>query len=293
MAFFVSRVLATTFAPKTANLPRVDNDGSALRANPGGATVTWIGHSTLLIQLDGVNLLTDPHWSNRASPVSFGGPPRITPPGLGFEDLPPIHLVLISHDHYDHLDEATVKRLWATHRPRFLVPLGLKAWLAERGISDVEQLDWWESRTEVGLTVTCLPAQHFSGRAFRDRNRRLWSGWSVAGRDKRLFFAGDTGYYDVFKEIGARLGPFDLAAVPIGAYLPPVIMKMSHTTPEEALQVLLDVRGERLVPIHWGTFDLAEEPVDEPPRRLAAEARRLGLDPDRVWTLKHGETRRW
>ncbi len=291
--FFFSRIWATTFHPRSADLPRVANDGKALRANGTEATVTWVGHSTLLIQLDGVNILTDPHWSDRASPVSFAGPRRVTPPGIRFEDLPPIHLVLISHDHYDHLDVATVKRLAEAHRPLFLVPLGLKAWFADLGITQVEELDWWESRSLKGLTLTCLPAQHFSNRTFWDRNRRLWSGWAVAGQGKRFFFAGDTGYYDVFKEIGNRLGPFDLAAIPIGAYAPAAIMKSGHTTPEEALQLFEDVRGRRFVSIHWGTFDLAEEPIEEPPKRVAAEARRLGIDPERIWLLKHGETRRW
>lgn len=291
--FFVSRILATTFHPRTADLPRAAPDLAALHGPAGQATVTWVGHSTLLVQLDGVNLLTDPQWSERASPVSFGGPRRFMPPGLRFEDLPPIHLVLISHDHYDHLDVATVKRLAAVHRPRFLVPLGHKAWFADYGITDVEELDWWQSRQERGLTLTCVPAQHFSGRTLWSRNRRLWSGWTVQGRTKRFFFAGDTGYYDAFKEIGARLGPFDLAAIPIGAYVPATIMRASHTTPEEALQIFADVRGRQFVPIHWGTFDLAEEALDEPPRRLEADARRRGLGPDRVWVLKHGETRRW
>ena len=291
--FFVSRVWATTFHPKAASLPRVANDGRALRENRNEASVTWVGHSTLLIQLDGVNLLTDPQWSDRASPFFLAGPRRVTPPGLRFEDLPPIHLVLISHDHYDHLDVATVKRLEEAHRPLFLVPLGLKAWFADLGITRVEELDWWESRSLKGLTLTCLPAQHFSNRTFWDRNRRLWSGWAVAGRGKRFFFAGDTGYYDVFKEIGNRLGPFDLAAIPIGAYVPAAIMKSGHTTPEEALQLFEDVRGRRFVGIHWGTFDMAEEPIEEPPKRVETEARRLGLDPDRIWLLKHGETRRW
>ncbi len=291
--FFVRRVVASTFAPRRAALPRVANDGAALRAAAGRATVTWIGHSTLLIQLDGVNLLTDPQWSDRASPVAFAGPRRVTPPGLRFEDLPPIHLVLISHDHYDHLDVATVRRLAAEHRPQFLVPLGLKAWFADLGIDQVEELDWWQQRAVRGLTVTCLPAQHFSGRTLWDRNRRLWSGWAVAGRGRRLFFAGDTAPHPVFREIGARLGPFDLAAVPIGAYLPREIMRSGHTTPEEAVQLFEDVRGRRLVPIHWGTFDLAEEPLEEPPVRLAAEARRRGLDDDRVWLLRAGETRPW
>jgi N-acyl-phosphatidylethanolamine-hydrolysing phospholipase D len=291
--FFVSRIWATTVTPRRATLPSVSNDGGGLRDNRGAATVTWIGHATLLVQLDGVNILTDPHWSERASPVSFAGPRRFMPPGLAFDALPPIHLVLISHDHYDHLDVNTVRRLAATHRPRFLVPLGLKAWFGELGITEVEELDWWQERTVRELTFTCLPAQHFSGRTLWDQNRRLWSGWAVAGREKRLFFAGDTAYYDAFKDIGARLGPFDVAAVPIGAYVPARIMRMSHTTPEEALQVFADVRAERLVPIHWGTFDLAEEPLEEPPQRLEAEARRRGLGEERVWVLKHGETRSW
>jgi len=293
LRFFAARVLSTTFAPRTADLPHVPSDLAAIRGNPGADTVTWVGHSTLLIQLDGVNILTDPHWGERASPVTFAGPKRVTPPGLAFDDLPPIHVVLISHDHYDHLDVGTVQRLAAAHRPRFLVPLGLKAWFADLGITEVEELDWWQERRVRGLTLTCVPAQHFSGRTPWERNQRLWSGWAVAGRSKRLYFAGDTAYYEGLREIGARLGPFDLAAVPIGAYLPPEIMKPSHLSPEEALQALGDVRGRRFVPIHWGTFDLADEPLAEPPRRLEAEAARLGLGPDRVWILRHGETRRW
>ena len=293
LRFFAVRALSATFAPRTADLPRVPSDLAAIRGNPGADTVTWVGHSTLLIQLDGVNILTDPHWGERASPVTFAGPKRVTPPGLAFDDLPPIHVVLISHDHYDHLDVGTVQRLAAAHRPRFLVPLGLKAWFADLGITEVEELDWWQERRVRGLTLTCVPAQHFSGRTPWERNQRLWSGWAVAGRSKRLYFAGDTAYYEGLREIGARLGPFDLAAVPIGAYLPPEIMKPSHLSPEEALQALGDVRGRRFVPIHWGTFDLADEPIAEPPRRLAAGGARLGLGPDRVWILRHGETRRW
>ena len=291
--FFVGRMLATTFRPRTARLPRVPSDGAALRAPDGATTLTWVGHSTLLVQLDGVNVLTDPQWSERASPVSFAGPRRLTPPGLAFEHLPPVHVVVISHDHYDHLDVATVMRLARAHRPRFLVPLGLKAWFADLGITDVEELDWWEARQVRGLTFTCVPAQHFSGRTLFDRNRRLWSGWTIAGRERRLYFAGDTAYNARLKEIGERLGPFDVAAIPIGAYLPPVIMKPSHTSPEEALRLFADLGARRFVPIHWGTFDLAEELPDEPAQRLTAEARRLGLGEDRVWLMRHGETRRF
>jgi len=293
LRFFVSRGLATTFAPRTAEIPRVGPDGLAQPDPPPDATVAWVGHSTLLVHLDGVNVLTDPQWSNRASPVSFAGPRRVSPPGIDFDALPAVHVVVISHDHYDHLDVATVRRLAARHRPRFVVPLGIKAWLADLGITEVDELDWWQSLNVRGLTFTCLPAQHFSGRTLTDQNRRLWSGWSIAGSQRRMFFSGDTAYYSVFKEIGERLGPFDLAAVAIGAYLPQRIMKASHTTPEEALQIFADVRARQFIGIHWGTFDLAEEPLDDPPRRLEAEARRLGLGPEQIWVLKLGETRAW
>lgn len=292
--FFARRIVASTFAPRALSLARVPNDGATLRANQTEPTITWVGHATLLIQLDGVNLLTDPQWSERASPVSFAGPRRLIPPGLRFEDLPPIHVVLISHDHFDHLDEATVRRLAEVHRPRFYVPLGLAAWFADLGIRDVVELDWWDARVKHGLTLTCVPVQHWTARSYFERNRRLWSGWTVAGRERRLFFAGDTGYWEPhFKEIGARLGPFDLAAISIGAYEPAAMMRHTHTTPEESLQIFDDVRGHRFVAMHWGTFDLADEPLTEPPARLQVEARRRGLEPDRVWILQHGETRRW
>ena len=293
LTFMVSRIWTTTFHPRSVKLPLAESNRDLFKTDRTMATVTWVGHSTLLIQLDGVTILTDPQWSSRASPVTFAGPKRVMPPGLPFEQLPPIDLVLISHDHYDHLDLATVKRLAETHRPVFLVPLGLKAWFADQGIVDVEELDWWEHRVVKELTVTCLPAQHFSGRTLWDRNRRLWSAWAVAGREKRLFFAGDTGYYGIFKEIGKILGPFDVAAIPIGAYLPPSIMRMTHLTPEEALQVFADIQGQHFLAIHWGTFDLTEEPLDEPPRRLEAEVQRRDLDSNRIWVLKHGETRFW
>jgi N-acyl-phosphatidylethanolamine-hydrolysing phospholipase D len=293
LAFIVSRVWATSVHPRSIHLPMAESKTDLLQTNRTEATITWVGHSTLLIQLDGVNILTDPQWSNRASPVTFAGPRRVTPPGLALEQLPRIDVVLISHDHYDHLDVATVTRVAQTHRPVFLVPLGLKKWFADLGIAEVVELDWWDNRTIKGLVVTCLPAQHFSGRTLWDRNQRLWSAWAVAGREKRLFFAGDTGYYNVFKEIGTRLGPFDVAAIPIGAYLPPSIMRMSHMTPEEAVLVFTDVRARQFLAIHWGTFDLTEEPLEEPPQRLASEVRRLRLDPKDIWVFNPGETRFW
>jgi L-ascorbate metabolism protein UlaG (beta-lactamase superfamily) len=275
------------------SFPRVANDGSALRANQQAATITWIGHATLLVQLNGVNILTDPQFSDRASPVGFAGPRRLNPPGVSFEDLPPIHAVVISHDHYDHLDRPTVQRLAAVHRPRFFVPLGLKAWFASVGIPDAEELDWWNSVRVGGVTFTATPLQHWSSRTPFDMNRRLWAGWAIAAGARRLFFAGDTGYYDGFARIGERLGPFDLALVSIAAYMPASVMGRTHTTPEESLRIFTDVRAQTFVAMHWGTFDLAEEPIDEPPRRLVAAARAQGLPDARVWVLAHGETRPW
>lgn len=279
--------------PGAPAFPRVANDGSALRANRQAPTITWIGHATLLIQLDGVNVLTDPQFSDRASPVGFAGPRRLNPPGVAFEDLPPIHAVVISHDHYDHLDRRTVERLAAAHRPRFFVPLGLKPWFASVGIPGAEELDWWDSARVGGVTFTATPVQHWSSRTPFDMNRRLWAGWSIAAGAWRVFFAGDTGYYEGFRRIGERLGPFDLALVSIAAYTPAAIMAHTHTTPEESLRIFADVQARTFVAMHWGTFDLAEEPIDEPPRRLAAAARAQGLPDTRVWVLAHGETRNW
>ena len=293
LKFFARRGWLTLTAPRAFEAPRVANDGRALReANPH-PRVTWVGHSTLLLQVDGVNLLTDPHWGPRASPLSLAGPRRLSPPGLAFEDLPPIHLVLISHDHYDHLDLGTVKRLARTHDPLFLVPLGLKRWFAEHAMRRVEELDWWQSFKHRGLRLVCVPAQHFAQRALWDANTRLWASWAVIAPSRRFYFGGDSGYFDGFTQAGDRLGPFDLAAIAIGAYLPPQIMRFTHTTPEQAVQAFEDLRARVLLGIHWGTFDLAEEPLDEPPRRMRAETERRGVPPERAWILKLGETRRW
>jgi len=268
-------------------------DLDVLRADRPEPTVTWVGHSTLLVQLDGVSFLTDPHWGSRAGPWSGRvGVKRHAPPGLAFEDLPKIDFVLISHDHYDHLDEPTVRRLARTFNPRFVVPLGIKAWLADRGITNAVELDWGESVTLHGLTIVCTPAQHFSGRTLRDQGRRLWASWVVLG-SKRFYFGGDSGYYRHFKEIGDAYGPFDLTALAIGSYTPREMTRLIHTSPEDALQAWLDLRGARFVGIHWGTFALAEEPFDGPPRRLGAEVERRRLDAEAIWVLKPGETRRW
>jgi N-acyl-phosphatidylethanolamine-hydrolysing phospholipase D len=270
----------------------VSNDGDAIRHHAPGPAITWVGHSTFLIQIDGLNILTDPHWGDRASPVRFAGPRRMIPPGVRFEDLPPIDAVVISHDHYDHLDEETVRRLAREHHPRFFVPLRVGAWLASHGIDGAVELDWWDHADFRGLTVTCTPAQHSSGRGLDDQNRRLWSSWVIAGPTKRLFFAGDTGYYPGLREIGDRLGPFDLAAIPIGGYSDYRKHHPNHVNPEEAIQLFEDVRGRVMVPMHWGTFDFNREPPSEPPKRLTLEARRRRLE-DRIAVLSPGQTIRW
>jgi N-acyl-phosphatidylethanolamine-hydrolysing phospholipase D len=292
-SFVVRRLWTSSIAPRAFDAPRIANDGTALRTGLVNPSITWVGHSTLLVQLDGLNFLTDPNWGARASPISWAGPRRLSAPGLAFEDLPKIDVVVISHDHYDHLDLGTVKRLADTHNPLFLVPLGLKAWFGNNGMSRVEELDWWQEREYRGVRFVCVPAQHFSQRTLWDGNTRLWSSWAVLGRERRLYFGGDTGYFAGFKEAGQRLGPFDVAAIAIGAYLPPEIMKAVHTTPEEAVQAFVDLNARTLLGIHWGTFDLAEEPLDEPPARMLAEIHRRGIDSKRAWIFQLGETRRW
>jgi N-acyl-phosphatidylethanolamine-hydrolysing phospholipase D len=205
--------------------------------------------------------------------------------------LPNIDFVVLSHDHYDHTDISTVRWLVQRGVP-FVVPLGLGEWIRRAG-GRATELDWWQETEHAGLRLHCVPAQHFSGRSLRDRFLRLWAGWVVSGNSRRFYYAGDTGYSDEFKEIGRRLGPMDLAAIPIGAYLPSDMMHFVHVTPEEALQVAQDVRAQRVVAMHFGTFDLADEPPDEPPRRFRSEAGRLGWGADRAWVMKVGETRGW
>jgi L-ascorbate metabolism protein UlaG (beta-lactamase superfamily) len=291
--FILRRVWAGFTAPRSFSAPRVENNDAGLRSGLTNPSVTWVGHATLLLQVGGLNILTDPQWNDRASFLSWAGPRRLSPPGLAFDDLPKIDVVVISHDHYDHLDLMTVRRLAEKHDPLFFVPLGLKAWFAGSGINRVEELDWWQEREYRGVKFVCLRTQHFSQRTLWDNNRRLWAAWAIITPDRRFYFGGDAGYSTAFKETNLRLGAFDLAAIAIGTYMPREMMKGSHTTPEEAVQAFLDLEANTLLGIHWGTFDLAEEPLDEPPGRMLAETRRRGIDPERAWIMKIGETRRW
>jgi len=228
---------------------------------------TWIGHASMLVQMEGVNILTDPVWSERCSMVQFAGPKRIRPTPCTLKELPKIDAVVISHNHYDHLDYNTVKALGNT--PRWFVPKGVKAWFTGMGIDNVVELSWWEeAKLTENIKFVCTPCQHWSKRTPFDDNKVLWSSWAMIGASKRFFFTGDTGYCSGFQEIGRELGPFDLAAIPIGAYEPRWFMKPQHVNPEEAVQIHIDLRARNSLGMHWGTFVLTDEDALEPPKKL-------------------------
>lgn len=241
-----------------------------------GLRVTWLGHSTSLIEIDGQVILTDPMFSDRASPFSFLGPKRfsIAPP-IELADLPDIDVVLISHDHYDHLDYPSIKAL--IHRTsRFLVPLGVGGHLERWGVpkSKIVELDWWEENTHGDLTLVATPARHFSGR-WLVRNKTLWASWVIQGKRQRVFFGGDSGYFDGFKQIGEQYGPFDLTLLESGAYNE--AWSEIHMMPEQTVQAHIDLQGKVLLPIHWGQFNLSLHPWTEPIERLVTAAERQGV----------------
>jgi len=270
-----------------------DNDPAWLARNRAENSLTWIGHASFLLQWGGRNLLTDPHFSARASPLSFAGPKRLAPPGLALDALPAVDIVLISHNHYDHLDHASVKALAAAHpQAHFLVPHGLRRWLQRRGAQRVIELDWWQTVDLAGCRITAVPAQHFSGRGLFDRDRTLWCGFVVEVDGARTYFAGDTGYSQDFADIGARFAPIDLALIPIGAYAPRWFMAPVHVDPYGAVRIHQDVGARQSVAMHWGGFRLTTEPLDEPPRLLAAAVAAAGLPESAFRTLRHGETLR-
>ncbi len=254
--------------------------------------VTWVGHATFLIQIDGLNILTDPVWSERVGIFNGRiGIQRYTAPGIPWEKLPPIDVVLISHNHYDHLDYQTVMDLDQEHQPLFVVPLGVDSLLEEWGITRAIEKDWWESTSYNGVEFISVPAQHQSRRFLHDHNTTLWSGWVIDASELTLYFAGDTGYFSAFTEIGRRFGPIDLAMIPIGAYEPRWYNAPFHLNPAEALQAFLDLDARYFAAMHWGTFDQSEERLSDPPRELLRAVRRNGVDPDRIWIFAFGETR--
>jgi len=260
-------------------------------------TVTGIGHSTFLIQSGGVNILTDPIWSARASPVSFAGPCRSIAAGIPFERLPEIHATLISHDHYDHLDDVTVRMLTARYPGmQWLAPLGVAAFLKKRNAARIIELDWWDERDLGSFSALCTPAQHFSGRFPWNRDATLWCGWAIRIGDFRIFFAGDTGLHKEFRRISDRFGPFDAAILPIGAYVPRWFMQPVHMDPVESVEAFQHLVGDAparpcvMIPSHWGTFRLTDEPLSEPPLLARQAWKNSGRSDDMLAILRPGES---
>jgi L-ascorbate metabolism protein UlaG (beta-lactamase superfamily) len=271
-------------SPAHAPVPAVRPDLALLRTPPAPgepARVTWLGHASFLVQLDGVSLLVDP----ALKPALFGGIGRNVPPGVAIEDLPPIDAVLVSHSHYDHLDLPTLE---AVHAP-IIAGLGLERWFRDRRLFCTE-LGWWKTTTVRGVRVTFVPSQHWSRRGLLDTNTTLWGGFVIEGTRATLYHSGDTAWFGGFKEIGARFPGIDAALLPIGAYDPEWFMSHQHLNPEQALRAFGDLGARTFVAMHWGTFKLTDEPLDEPPRRLEAERQRLGLDPARVRVPAVGAT---
>ncbi|MDH4182607.1 MAG: MBL fold metallo-hydrolase [Nitrospinota bacterium] len=263
--------------PKS-ELPIIKRTGAEFAQPPSRKTkITWLGHSAMLIEMEGYRILTDPSFSDRASPISWAGPKRFHPPPLPADETPPIDVLLISHNHYDHLDYETIMKLEGKVK-KFLTPLKVGETLVQWGISreKVEQLDWWgEYRLDEKVTFALTPAQHFSARGIFDRNKALWGSWVIAGEGSRVYFSGDSGMFGCYKQIGRKYGPFDFTLMHIGAYAD--VWPLAHLTPEEAAQAHIDLRGKVFVPMHWGTYRMAFHPWKEPAERFYKEALRLGI----------------
>ena len=291
--------------PQTAT-PTVVSDTAFIQRNALPAAMqpamTWVGHATMLVQTNGLNVLTDPVFSDRASPVQSFGPKRVQPPGLSIDQLPPIDVVLISHNHYDHLDKNTVLAIAnrAQAATLFIVPLGVKAFFTDLGISNVKELDWWESLSVKGVEFYFTPVQHWSARGLGDRSQTLWGGWAVFGSMTHWYFSGDTGYSQDFvdtqkrfadRQTPAKGGGFDVALIAVGAYEPRWFMKEQHVNPAEAVQIHFDLKAKRSVGVHWGTFELTDEALDQPPKDLAAARVAANIPEDDFFLLAIGQTR--
>jgi L-ascorbate metabolism protein UlaG (beta-lactamase superfamily) len=263
----------------------------ATQVPDGQAVVTFVNHATVLIQLRDLNLLTDPVWAERASPVSWIGPKRKRAPGVALGELPHIDVVLLSHNHYDHLDIKTLAAIAARHAPKILVPLGNRAFLERRGIANVVELDWWDDITLApGSVVTFAPSQHFSARGLFDRNRTLWGSFFIEHHGAKVYFGGDGAYASVYREIHDRLGAPDLAFLPIGAYEPRWFMKAVHMNPEEAVQAHLDLQAKQSMAIHFGTFQLTEETPQQAVAALHQALEKMSVPPHAFVVLREGQT---
>lgn len=255
----------------------------------GQVRYTFINHATVLIQVDGINILTDPILSERCSPISWVGPKRVRAPGVEFDKLPKIDLVLISHNHYDHMDLPTLRRIFERDHPRIFTGLKNQKFLRDEGLATTEELDWWETRSVSKLKVHFVPTQHFSARTPFDRNETLWGSYVIQSSFGKIYFAGDTGYGTFFRLIEERFGPMDLSFIPIGAYLPRWFMGPIHLNPEESVKAHLDLQSKRSVGIHFGTFQLTDEGIDDPKADLEKALPEKGVSPEKFVVPKFGE----
>src|SRR5579872_694424 len=252
----------------------------------------WLGHATVLLRIGGAYVITDPHLTARASPLSFAGPKRLVPAPVKVDELPVVDVALISHNHYDHLDRGTLKALLRRNPAMTCcVPLGLGGWLRRRGVRRVKELDWWDKRELGELEICCVPAQHWSSRLILDRNHTLWSGWVLRHKGFSFYFAGDTGYTPALKEISERLGPPTLAALPIGAYEPRWFMGPQHVDPPEAVRLHQALGIKRSLAIHWGTFELADDSLDAPVPALQRALQAADLGAEDFLVIRQGESR--
>jgi L-ascorbate metabolism protein UlaG (beta-lactamase superfamily) len=284
-------VLAWKLTSKAATWPeqehkKIDAEALIAAGKSDQVHVTYIGHATTYIQNNKLSILTDPHFSHRASPLSFAGPSRIRKPAFEILQLPAVDIVLISHNHYDHLDLPTLKELEKRFHPHFIVPLGNAELLKSEGLQKITELDWWEKFENIQL----VPAQHWSARAVSDRNEALWGGYVITMSDQKIYFAGDTGYGPHFKMIGEKSGPIKLAILPIGAYEPRWFMKDQHLNPDDAIQAHLDLKSEGGFAIHFETFQLTDEGFDEPRNQLNELLKKYNVPPAAFLTPQFGET---
>ncbi|MGI9419661.1 MAG: MBL fold metallo-hydrolase, partial [Geminicoccaceae bacterium] len=264
---------------------------AGLKDGHGADRITWLGHASFLISLGGRAIVTDPFLSDYSSPIPPLGPKRVVPPALRADELPPIDLLLLTHNHYDHLDLLSLDALPRAPGVRAIVPLGLSDYPKSRGFDQVTEMDWHDKLNLDGLEITSLPAIHMSKRGLFDRNRTLWTSYSLETEKRRLYIAGDTAYGPVFQDLANKLPPFDVGLVPIGAYEPRHLMREVHASPEEAVKIGQDLAIKRLVAKHWGTIQLTDEPLFEPTGRFRTAARDAGYPDVDIWTMKIGETR--
>jgi L-ascorbate metabolism protein UlaG (beta-lactamase superfamily) len=292
--FYIRRIWSSVFVPPIADGHQLSELESIQLLNSiKSDRITWLGHASFLIKTADVTILTDPFLSTFASPVPWAGPRRFVASPIAINKLPPIDIVIVSHSHYDHLDDKTVSSLVNKNNIHAVVPLGLKSFFTERGYSKVTELDWGKSVSIKGIEITAEPSVHDSARTISDHNETLWASWVIEGYQKRILFIGDSGYSEtIFSHIGDKYTSFDYAILPIGAYEPRELMWMSHTTPDEAVAIGVDVRAKTLIASHWGTISsLSDEPIFEPPIRFKKSGVDSGFSDQDLWLMKVGETR--